>query len=156
MAENMAQEMEILIVEPGKAPHPAAIANTLEAVEQTLGGAVQVGCFLPQKVFLISRERPEGMAPNRCLPDGKGYVSGTFLLCGMPEDSGQFGSLTPEQKKEFQDIFRWPDAFMMVGGTVYADPDDVVDAVYGLWETMGDGETVLLRKWGGRNRGAAV
>lgn len=155
MAEHMAQNMDILVVEPGKAPRPATLANTLEAAEQALGGAVQVGCFLPQKVFLISRESAEGMAPNRCLPDGNGHVNGTFLLCGMPEGSGQFGSLTPEQKEAFRNIFRWPDEFMMVGGTTYADPDDVVDAVYGLWDTMMDGETVVLTKWGGRMRGAA-
>ena len=53
----MKQKMDILIVEPGKAPRPAALPdNTLEAVEAVLGGAAQVGCFLPQRVLLISRE----------------------------------------------------------------------------------------------------
>ena len=44
----MKQKMDILIVEPGKAPRPAALPdNTLEAVEAVLGGAVQGGGFLP-------------------------------------------------------------------------------------------------------------
>lgn len=152
----MVQNMDILIVEPGKAPRPATLPNTLEAVEAFLGGAVQVGCFLPQKVFLLSREDTGGLAPNRCLPGKRGYVSGTFLLCGIPEMGCNFDSLTPEQQKEFQDIFARPGEFMMVGGTAYADPDDVADAVYGLWDTLGDGETAVLTKWGGVKQGAAV
>ena len=39
----MEQNMNILIVEPGKPPRPAAIPNTLEAVEKTLGGAGRWG-----------------------------------------------------------------------------------------------------------------
>lgn len=112
----MTQNMDILIVEPGKAPRPAVIPNTLESVETILGGSVQVGCFLPQRVLLLSREDTNGLAPNRCLPGKTGYVSGTFLLCGIPEEGCLFDSLTPKQQKEFQDIFAAPGEFMMVGG----------------------------------------
>ena len=153
----MKQKMDILIVEPGKAPRPAALPdNTLEAVEAVLGGAAQVGCFLPQRVLLISREDTGGLAPNRCMPGGKGFVSGTFLLCGIPEEGCLFDSLTPGQQKEFQELFARPGEFMMVGSEAYADPDDVADQVYGLWDTLGNGETVVLTKWGGQDRGAAV
>ncbi len=153
----MKQKMDILIVEPGKAPRPAALPdNTLEAVEAVLGGAAQVGCFLPQRVLLISREDTGGLAPNRCMPGGKGFVSGTFLLCGIPEEGCLFDSLTPGQQKEFQEPFARPGEFMMVGSEAYADPDDVADKVYGLWDTLGNGETVVLTKWGGQDRGAAV
>lgn len=149
----MTQNMDILIVEPGKAPRPAVIPNTLESVETILGGSVQVGCFLPQRVLLLSREDTNGLVPNRCLPGKTGYVSGTFLLCGIPEEGCLFDSLTPKQQKEFQDIFAAPGEFMMVGGTAYADPDDVADVVYGLWESLSDGDTVVLTKWGGTESG---
>ena len=112
----MKQKMDILIVEPGKAPRPAALPdNTLEAVEAVLGGTAQVGCVLPQRVLLISREDTGGLAPNRCMPGGKGFVSGTFLLCGIPEEGCLFDSLTPGQQKEFQELFARPGEFMMVG-----------------------------------------
>ncbi len=153
----MKQKMDILIVEPGKAPRPAALPdNTLEAVEAVLGGAAQVGCFLPQRVLLISREDTGGLAPNRCMPGGKGFVNGTFLLCGIPEEGCLFDSLTPGQQKEFQELFARPGEFMMVGSETYADPDDVADKVYSLWDTLKDGETVVLTKWGGQDRGVAV
>ncbi len=153
----MKQKMDILIVEPGKAPRPAALPdNTLEAVEAVLGGAAQVGCFLPQRVLLISREDTGGLAPNRCMPGGKGFVNGTFLLCGIPEEGCLFDSLTPGQQKEFQELFARPGEFMMVGSEAYADPDDVADKVYSLWDTLKNGETVVLTKWGGQDRGVAV
>lgn len=153
----MKQKMDILIVEPGKAPRPAALPdNTLEAVEAVLGGAAQVGCFLPQRVLLISREDTGGLAPNRCMPGGKGFVNGTFLLCGIPEEGCLFDSLTPGQQKEFQELFARPGEFMMVGSETYADPDDVADKVYSLWDTLKNGETVVLTKWGGQDRSVAV
>ena len=153
----MKQQMDMLIVEPGKVPRPAALPdNTLEAVEAVLGGAAQVGCFLPQRVLLISREDTGGLAPNRCMPGGKGFVNGTFLLCGIPEEGCLFDSLTPGQQKEFQELFARPGEFMMVGSEAYADPDDVADKVYSLWDTLKNGETVVLTKWGGRDRGVAV
>ena len=107
------KDINILIVEPGKAPRPATMANTLNAAEQIVGGALQIGCFLPQRVLLISREDTTGLMPNRPLPDGKGYISGTFLLCGVPEEGCNFASLSPERQKEFQDKFAYPGEFMM-------------------------------------------
>ena len=148
----MTDNMNILIVEPGKTPRPAQIPKTLEAMEEALGGTVQIGCFLPQRVFLVSRENPEGQAPNRCMPDRNGYISGPFLLCGIPEDGNSFASLTPGQQAEFQEVFARPGEFMMVGGMVYADPDDVADAVYSLWDSLKDGDTMVLTKWGGMER----
>ena len=150
------KDINILIVEPGKAPRPATMANTLNAAEQIVGGALQIGCFLPQRVLLISREDTTGLTPNRPLPDGKGYISGTFLLCGVPEEGCNFASLSPERQKEFQDKFAYPGEFMMIGGSAYIDPDDVADAVYSLWDTLRDGETVVLTKWGGMSRRASV
>lgn len=103
----MKQKMDILIVEPGKAPRPAALPdNTLEAVEAVLGGTAQVGCFLPQRVLLISREDAGGLAPNRCMPGGKGFVNGTFLLCGIPEEGCLFDSLPPDSRKSSRNFLQ--------------------------------------------------
>lgn len=142
------ENINILVVEPGKAPRPATMRNTLEAAERIVGGAVQIGCFLPQKVLMLYQEYMDGLTPNRPIPHGNGYICGTFLLCGIPEEGCNFASLTPEQQKEFQDMFACPGEFMLIGGTAYTDPDDVADAVYDLWETMRSGQTVVLTKWG--------
>ncbi len=144
----MGQKIEILVVEPGKAPCPETVSNTLEEVEGKLGGPAQMGCFLPQRVMLVSRQDADGLVPNRCIPGKKEIIHGTFLLCGIPEEGNHFASLSNSQKEEFQAIFASPDEFMEMGGVLYSDPDDVADAVYRLWETLADGETVVITKRG--------
>lgn len=126
----MSENIDILIVEPGKAPYLAIMENTLEAAERILGGAAQVGCFLPQRVLLISRGRMEGLLPNRFFPHSNEFVSGTFLLCGAPEKGGKFNSLTLAQQKEFQNIFARPEEFMQINSTVYTAPADAAKEVH--------------------------
>lgn len=104
----MDQRMEVLIVEPGKAPRTEMVDNTLEAVEEALGGRAQLGCFLPQRVMLVSRQDVAGLAPNRCLPGKKEAIHGAFLLCGIPEEGSSLASLTRGQREEFQAVFAAP------------------------------------------------
>lgn len=144
----MGQKIEILLVEPGKAPRPATVNSTLEEAEGMLGGPAQLGCFLPQRVMLVSRQDTEGLVPNRCIPGKKEVIHGTFLLCGIPEEGDHFASLSHSQMEEFRSIFAGPGQFMEMGGTFYSDPDDVADAAYRLWETMADGDTVVFTKRG--------
>ena len=144
----MGQKIGILVVEPGKAPRPETVNGTLEAVEGMLGGPAQLGCFLPQRVMLVSRQDTDGLVPNRCMPGKKEVIHGTFLLCGIPEEGNQFASLSNSQTEEFQATFAELGQFMEIGGALYSDPDDVADAAYRLWETMVDGETVLFTKRG--------
>lgn len=152
---EMEQSINVLLVEPGKIPCLRETANSMEAVEEVLGGVSQLGCFLPKRVLLVSRQCQEGLAPNRCLPDSRMIINGPFLLCGLPEAGDCFGSLTPGQQEEFTAVFGKPGEFLAVGDAVYADPDDAADAVYGLWDSMRDGETLTLTKWGCRERSAA-
>lgn len=144
----MGQKIEILVVEPGKVPCAATVNSTLEEVERMLGGTAQLGCFLPQRVMLFSRQETEGLVPNRRMPGKKEVIRGTFLLCGIPEEGNNFASLSPSQQEEFQSLFAAQGEFMEIGGTVYSDPDDVADAAYQLWETLADGESVTLTKRG--------
>ncbi|MCM1027397.1 MAG: DUF3846 domain-containing protein [Roseburia sp.] len=144
----MDQRMEVLIVEPGKTPRSEMLGSTLGAVEEALGGRVQLGCFLPQRVMLVSRQDGAGLAPNRCLPGKKEAIRGAFLLCGIPGEGSRFVSLTRGQREEFQAVFASPGEFLEMDGVFYADPDDAADAIYRLWETLGDGGSVTLTKYG--------
>ena len=64
----MAKEINVLVVEPGKPPRPARVGNTLKNFEQIVGGPVETGCFLPQRVMLVCRDRKDAseLPPNRC------------------------------------------------------------------------------------------
>lgn len=149
----MSKQIEVLMIEPGKPPRQAFIRNTLAAMEEVLDGPIQIGCFLPQRVLLIGREDTKGLTPNRCRPNSKVCISGPFILCAVSEDESLFESLNTPQKAEFERIFANPCEFMTVGDTPYADPDDVADKVYALWDDLKDGESLVLTKWGSRHAG---
>ena len=89
----MTKQIDVLVVEPGKAPRPARVTNTLETFAEIVGGPIEAGCYLPQRVMLVCRENAKH----------DGYIAGKFLLCGLGEDG--FDSLTPAQQSEFQKKF---------------------------------------------------
>lgn len=146
----MAKRINILVVEPGKAPRPARVKNTLQTFSEIVGGPVEVGCYLPQRVMLVYREDGKnlGLPPNRVNPRARDYIAGTFLLCGFEDDS--FISLTPAQQLEFQEYFAKPGEFMLLGTeTVCSAPDALLAAVQKLWSNMKNGESVVMTKWSG-------
>ncbi len=111
----MEHEIDILIVEPGKAPRPARVKDTVETFQKIVGGPIEAGCYLPQRVMLICNGEGKnmGLPPNRVNPRAKDYIAGTFFLCGF--EGEHFASLTPAQQKEFQEHFSEPGEFMMAG-----------------------------------------
>jgi len=90
----MTKEINVLVVEPGKSPRPATVKASIEAFAEVIGGTVETGCYLPQRVMLICREDDPGTG---------GCITGPFLLCGFEDDS--FISLTDAQMSEFQHHF---------------------------------------------------
>ncbi len=106
----MAQEIEVLVVEPGTDPRLARVEDTLEAFEQIVGGPVETGCILPQQVMLFyngEENSREWSDPSRPRAEwGKAPLSGvagTILLCGCK--GNRFASLSPDQRNEFQRCF---------------------------------------------------
>ena len=105
----MTKEINVLVVEPGRAPRPARVRNTLETFAEIVGGPVEAGCYLPQRVMLICQEngKQRGLPPNRANPRAGDYIAGTFLLCSF--EGEHFASLSPAQQKEFEAYFALPD-----------------------------------------------
>lgn len=105
----MDQKINILIVEPGKEPRPAAVEDTLEAFQQIVGGPIEAGCYLPQRVMLICNGEGKNMnlPPNRPNPtDSTDTICGTFLLCSF--EGERFASLSAAQQAEFRAYFALP------------------------------------------------
>ena len=99
--------------------------------------------------------KQRGLPPNRENPQEGDYIAGTFMLCGFEDDS--FISLTPAQQMEFQSRFAKPGEFMMVGADkVCARPEELVGEVCRLWNSLPNGQSVVLTKWGGPERGVTV
>ena len=102
----MTREIDILVVEPGKAPRRERVVDTLDTFTEIVGGPIEAGCYLPQRVMLICNSEGKNMKlmPNRENPTDSGdFIAGTFLLCGF--EGEHFTSLTPAQQREFEAYF---------------------------------------------------
>ena len=105
----MDQKIDVLIVEPGKEPRLTTVADDLEHLQQIVGGPIEVGCSLPQRVMLICNGEGKNMnlPPNRPNPTDSGdTICGTFLLCSF--EGERFASLSPAQQTQFQAYFALP------------------------------------------------
>ena len=111
--------MEVLIVEPNKAPRMEEINGDLESLQKIVGGFIEAVYPYDDPVALICNEEGKliGLPLNRKLEDFD-IISGTFIICGLGEDD--FESLSPELAKKYQEKFAHPEVFMMVGGEVIA------------------------------------
>ena len=103
-----ADAIQVLKVASGKAPEAITIPNTLEAMQQMVGGYIEV---IPlEDVCLVCNEdgKLNGLEGNRRLGDD--IITGTFFLAGCTDD-GDFCSLTPEQMEHFTQRFAQPETF---------------------------------------------
>ncbi len=102
----MDHNIEVLVVVPGKEPRLSTVPDDLEHLQQIVGGPIEAGSYLPQRVMLICNGEGNnmGLPPNRPHPNDSGeYIAGTFLLCSF--EGEHFASLTAAQQAEFRAYF---------------------------------------------------
>lgn len=107
--------MKALKIEPGKAPERIDIDNTLEALQNAVGGYIEV--IYPDErrpVGLICNEEGKccGLELNRALyQNGKPYdiIAGTFLVVGFSAED--FTDLREEDAAYFEKMFHTPEKF---------------------------------------------
>lgn len=79
--------MKVLIVEPGKHPRKADIEHTLESLQTTVDGYIEITYPWKDAVGLVCND--EGLLRqlpfNRLVAPGSG-IFGTFFLCGLGEE----------------------------------------------------------------------
>ena len=116
--------IQVLKVAPGKAPEAVTMPNTLEAIQQMVGGYIEV---IPlDDVCLVCNEEGKltGLPGNRRL--GNDIIAGTFFLVGDTPD-GDFCSLTPAQTDRWSQHFAQPEPFQ---------PDEVKRGIRFKFYTM--------------------
>ena len=83
--------MNVLMVEPGKAPYVTDIGNDLRSMQQAVGGYIQAVYPYEEAVVLVCNEegKLDGLPLNRALRDEDGdiydIVAGNFFLAGVCE-----------------------------------------------------------------------
>ena len=99
--------IQILVVSPGTAPYPHTLDNSLDAMQELIGG--NVTSFDAGVFDTVGIAHDEGLLlrlpPNRHIPATGAVIFGTFFIAG----SGiNLQSLTPEQMSEAAKMFEHP------------------------------------------------
>ena len=118
--------MNVLMVEPGKAPYEMQIGSDLQSMQALVGGYIQAVSPYEEPVALICNEggKLDGLPLNRALRDADGdvyeIVAGKFFIVGLGQSD--FTDLPHELAEQFAEQFRQPEMFMRVDGKIVAAP----------------------------------
>ena len=113
--------MKALVVEPGKKPVIREIGTTLQDEQKVVGGLIEVVYPFRDEVALVCNEEGKylGLEPNRALRDDTGriydIVCGTFFVCGLSLEDGDFSSLSDDLIERYTEKFKYPEAFIDFG-----------------------------------------
>lgn len=120
--------MRILVIEQERRPEVREINDSLEAMQELVGGLIQPIYPFDEPVVLVCNDEGKLMdlPANRGLRDERGQiydiVCGTFFLCGAPADADHFTSLTSEQIERYQKLFYTPEMFWGMDGHIVCIP----------------------------------
>ena len=118
--------MNVLMVEPGKAPYEMQIGSDLQSMQALVGGYIQAVYPYEEPVALIANEsgKLDGLTLNRALRDADGdiydIVAGSFFIVGLGQND--FTDLPHELAEQFAAQFRQPEIFMPVDDKIVAAP----------------------------------
>ena len=132
MVKEQVEKMDVLLIKPGMYPQQIQIGTELEDLQKAVGGDIQAVYPYEEEVALIMNEESkiQGFELNRSLRDEKGeaydIIAGDFLVVGLGEED--FGSLSPELMKQFEEKFHQPEMFVRMGRSIMSlpVPDDKV------------------------------
>ena len=118
--------MNVLMVEPGKAPYETQIGDDLQSMQAVVGGYIQAVYPYEEPVALICNEdgKMDALPFNRALRDSDGdiydIIAGKFFIVGLGQTD--FTDLPHELAEQFAEQFRQPEMFMRVDGKIVAAP----------------------------------
>ena len=118
--------MNVLMVEPGKAPYEMQIGDDLQSMQSVVGGYIQAVYPYEEPVALIANEsgKLDGLPLNRALRDSDSdvydIIAGNFFITGLGESD--FTDLSHELAEQFAEQFRQPEMFLRVDDKIVAAP----------------------------------
>ena len=112
-------QIRVLMIEPGKPPEMREISDTLESMQEAVGGWIEEYMPFDDDVALVVNEEGKinGLPLNRAIRGEDGslqdIIAGPFFICSAPVESESYQSLTPEMEKKYREKFRNPERFYM-------------------------------------------
>lgn len=124
MKNDKTDRIQVIMCEPGKRAYTATITNTLESLQQIVGGYIETVYPFDDSVAIICNEEGKinGLELNRALRDENDKVydilAGTFLIVGLGEED--FASLSTEHQEKYLKLFEFPEVFLAARGSILA------------------------------------
>lgn len=122
-------KISVLLVEPNKYPKMIEIDDTLEAMQEVVGGDIEEYMPFEDEVAIICNEEGKitGMAPNRAVYEENSremldIICGKFFIAYAPFDAERFQSLPPDLAEKYREKFKYPERFMRVNNEIVAVP----------------------------------
>lgn len=127
---NEQNTISVLLVEPDKYPRTVTIADTLEAMQNLVGGDIEEYMPFEDEVAIICNEegKVNGLPLNRAVyvDEDKSKIAdiicGKFFLVYAPIESENFLSLPPELSEKYREKFKYPERFSRVNNEIVAVP----------------------------------
>ena len=108
--------MRVIICDPMKPARAADIENTLEKLQEIVGGYIET-VPIGQYVIICNEEgKLRNLKPNRKI--GHDLIVGTFIFCAAGEDD------FADVPMEYMELYRYILDERMVGSTYGSNPDD--------------------------------
>lgn len=122
-------KISVLLVEPNKYPKMIEIDDTLEAMQEVVGGDIEEYMPFEDEVAIICNEegKVNGLTPNRAVYDEhsremQDIICGKFFIAYAPFDAEKFQSLPSDIAEKYREKFKYPERFMRVNNEIVAVP----------------------------------
>lgn len=142
-------KLSVLLVEPGKCPKVIEIEDTLEAMQNIVGGDIEVYEPFDDEIAIVCNEegKVKGLPLNRAIYSDRGelvdIIAGTFFVCYAPVDSEGFLNLPKELAEKYEEYFKEPESFNTEAGGVMVIRDTLG---YPTYEFFDGAESIILFK----------
>lgn len=137
------ENLSVLLVEPGKCPKAIEIEDTLEAMQNIVGGDIEVYEPFDDEVAIVCNEegKVKGLPLNRAIYSDRGeivdIIAGAFLVCYAPVDSEGFSSLPETLAEKYKEYFKGPESFNTELGGVMVIRDVSGQPAYEFFDGVG-------------------
>lgn len=136
-------KLSVLLVEPGKCPKVIEIEDTLEAMQNIVGGDIEVYEPFDDEIAIVCNEegKVKGLPLNRAIYSDRGelvdIIAGTFFVCYAPVDSEGFLNLPKELAEKYEEYFKEPESFNTEAGGVMVIRDTLGYPTYEFFDGVG-------------------
>ena len=122
-------KLSVLLIEPNKYPKMIEIDDTLEAMQEVVGGDIEEYMPFDDDVAIICNEEGKinGLPPNRAVYEEDSrriidIVCGKFFIAYAPAEAENFQSLPSNLSEKYREKFKNPERFMRINDEIVAVP----------------------------------